>query len=161
MNKDKQISTLADSVTGLTPLQEQTALRLAAGESIKAVAEALDIDRGTIYLWQSQTAFRCFYSKQCYEVRESLKNGLLSLRDEALNVIKGALLSENEHTALKTAMWIVDKGLAEEKDKQPTDVRDVLKVEYTRKNSVGGNDVYFHKQEYLQELDRRGLLPDL
>ena len=150
-----------DEVTGLTPTQEKVAVMLAIGENIKDVANKVGVSRGTIYLWQNKQEFQCYYNRQCVESRESLRNGLLSLRDEALSVIKRALLSDKESTALKVAMWVVDKGLSEEKEKRPVEIRDVLKALYTTKRISGANDPYFNSEAYQRALQEKGLLPDL
>lgn len=111
-DKNKQISTDLLEVskeTGLTPLQEQTAILLASGGTITEVAEQLSLNRGTIYKWQKQITFKCFFNRQCADNRGNLVTGLFGLANEALSTIRDCLHSENEQTRLKAAMWLTDK----------------------------------------------------
>lgn len=112
MDKNRQKSTDLPEVnkeTGLTPIQEQTAILLASGETITAVADRLSLNRGTIYNWQKQITFKCFFNRQCADSRGNLVMGLFGLANEALNTIRECLHSDNEATRLKAAIWLTEK----------------------------------------------------
>lgn len=108
-NKQQKATETANQETGLTPLQEQTAIMLASGERITAVAEQLNLNRSTIYKWQRLVTFKCFFNRQCKDYRDTLITGLFGLSQEALQTIKESLHSDNEAVRLKTAMWLADK----------------------------------------------------
>ena len=90
--------------TGLTPIQEQAAILLASGDSFTAVAEKVSVNRSTLYKWQMQITFQCFFNQQCNDYKNNLKNGLFGLANEALSAIRDCLHSDNEATRLKAAM---------------------------------------------------------
>lgn len=148
-----------NALTGLTPIQEQAAILLASGDTITAVAEKISVNRSTLYKWQMQVTFQCFFNQQCTDYKNNLKNGLFGLADEALNAIRDCLHSENEATRLKAAMWITDK--VELSETGSTNVRAALKGRHT-KNSLNdwGDLSTFDEKGYKDELRRLGLSPD-
>lgn len=109
MDKIKQKSTELTLVTGLTPQQEQAAMLLASGESVTDVANVINVNRATIYLWQQKINFKCFYNQQCRIIQENIKNGLCGLYDEALQAIRNSLQSNNDLLRLKAAMYVISK----------------------------------------------------
>ena len=141
--------------TGLTPIQEQAALLLASGETITAVAAKLELNRCTLYEWQKLITFKCYFNQQATDYRDSLRNGLFGLADEALNVIKGCLQSGNEITRLKTAIWLIER--VKDVDTGSTDVRAVLKERCTHIQAPWDMSVpmsVFNEKEYNKELER-------
>lgn len=108
-NIQQKITEIQES--GLTPIQEQTAILLASGKSITEVSETLNINRTTIYQWKNKVTFQCFFNFQRAESKELLRNGLFALYEDAFNVIKESLSSDNPNptTRLKAAMWIIQK----------------------------------------------------
>lgn len=107
-NKKEQNVTKS-TITGLTPQQEQACILLASGENITNVAEKLSLNRGTLYRWQQDKAFECFYNKQCQDYKDEVKNGLLGLHQQAITTIKQIIKTGGEVSRLKAAMWVLDK----------------------------------------------------
>ncbi len=142
-------------LTGLTPIQEQAAILLASGDSITAVAEKISVNRSTLYKWQIQVTFQCFFNQQCTDYKNNLKNGLFGLADEALNAIRDSLQSKNEAIRLKTAMWITDK--VELSETGTTDVRAVIKERHTKSESIDWDTPTFDEHGYKNELKQLGL----
>ena len=141
--------------TGLTPIQEQAALLLASGETITAVATKLEVNRCTLYEWQKLVTFQCYFNQQATDYRDSLRNGLFGLADEALKVIKGCLQSGNEITRLKTAIWLIER--VKDVDTGETDVREVIKEKCTHIQTPWDMEKpvsVFNENEYNKELKR-------
>lgn len=162
MSKNQQKSTYLPEVnkeTGLTPIQEQTAILLASGETITAVAEQLSLNRGTIYKWQKQIAFNCFFNRQCADSKSNLIIGLFGLAHEALNTIKDCLHSDNEATRLKAAMWLTDK--INNITVGQTDVIAAVKKECTKSAldwDLGKDE--FNERQYKEKLKELGVVDD-
>lgn len=158
MNKSEQNQTISTE-SGLTPLQEQAATLLASGKNISAVAEELSLNRGTIYQWQQKLTFQCYFNFQRQEAKDTLKNGLFSLYNEALEAVKGCLTSENETIKLKAATYIIQK--IEENSMGNTNIREVLKEQATRKEGfMTGWELekeVFDEKEYKRLLKENGL----
>lgn len=140
--------------TGLTPQQEQVAILLASGAGVTEVADKAQISRATIYQWQQLTTFKCFFNKQCNDVRNALTVGLFGLASEALQVIKECLNSEDDKVRLKTAIWITDKLHSVEIDQ--TDIITALKAEATYTDNIFSSP-YLHEEEYQEKLQYYGL----
>ena len=162
MYKNKQKSTDLQEVnkeTGLTPIQEQTAILLASGETITAVADQLSLNRGTIHKWQKQVSFKCFFNRQCADSRENLVIGLFGLANEALSTIRDCLHSDNEATRLKAAMWLTEK--ISNIPIGQTDVITAVKKECT--HSPIDWDISkgeFDKMQYKARLKKLGIVDD-
>lgn len=109
MDKNQQKSTELTLVTGLTPIQEQAAVLLASGESVTEVAEKVNVNRATIYLWQQKINFQCFYNQQCQIIQDNIRNGLCGLYANALQAVKDSLKSSNEALRLKAAIYVIGK----------------------------------------------------
>lgn len=107
-NKNEQKPTLLEA-SGLTPQQERACILLASGENYTTVAEKLGINRGTLYEWQKDTAFKCFYNRQCKDFQDEITNGVMSLHKTALDTVRILLLEGNDNTRLKAAFWVLDK----------------------------------------------------
>ena len=161
MNRNQQNQTIL-TASGLTPLQEQAATLLASGKNISEVAEELSLNRGTIYQWQQKITFQCYFNFQRQEAKDTLKNGLFSLYNEALEAIKGCLSSENETIKLKAATYIIQK--IEENPMGETDIKEVLKGQATRIESdfpiINAEREVFDEKEYKRLLIENGVKDD-
>lgn len=140
--------------TGLTPTQEQAATLLASGVSVTDVATKLDVARATIYLWQKQTTFKCFFNSRCNDARSTLVVGLYGLADEALQAIRESLQSQNEQVRLKAAMWITDK--LQSVEIKETDIITAIKDEATYGDWMD-IEPQFHEDEYKARLKELGI----
>ena len=132
---------------------------MANGESITAVANKLNINRSTIYDWQKQAPYKCFFNKQCADNRSTLSVGLFGLAQEALTAVRDCLHSQNEQTRLKAAMWLTER--LDNFSIGVTDVREALKDECTHPVinwAVDGDEL--DKKEYKQRLKALGLDDD-
>lgn len=109
MSKNQQNSTQSTLVTGLTAQQEQAAILLASGESVTDVADKVNVNRATIYLWQQKISFQCFYNQQCQIIQDNIRNGLCGLYADALDTIKLILQKGSYVLRLKAAMYVIGK----------------------------------------------------
>lgn len=153
-NRIEQKATISPT-TGLTPQQEQACILLASGESVTDVADKLSLNRGTLYKWQQNKAFECYYNKQCQEYKNEVKNGLLGLHQQAVATIKQLITIGSEATRLKAATWVLDKVEAIEVGE--TSIRRVLKEQCTTTNNGWGNFTNFDEKEYNKQLKVLGL----
>ena len=168
MNKKKQNSTKptgknkpvdVSQETGLTPIQEQAAMLLASGESITAVADKLSLNRGTIYKWQKDVTYKCFFNRQCADNRSTLAIGLFGLAEEALTAVRECLHSQNEGTRLKAAMWLTER--LDNFSIGQTDVREAIRKECTHPLlNWQIEEETLNKREYLERLAALGLDDD-
>lgn len=141
-------------ITGLTPTQEQAATLLASGTSITEVADKLNVSRASLYIWQKQTTFQCYFNRCCNEARSTLMGGLYGLAQEALATIKDCLQSEDEKIKLKAAIWIADKIQSVE-IREHTDIVAYLTDEATYAERY--EEPYLHEEELKQKLEELGL----
>lgn len=164
MNKKKQKSTKATGIskpvdvsptTGLTPIQEQAAMLLASGESVTAVADKLSLNRGTIYKWQKDVTYKCFFNRQCADNRSTLAMGLFGLAQEALTAVRDCLHSQNEQTRLKAAMWLTER--LENFSIGQTDVREAIKQDCTSSTLDWEIKPDFNEIAYKEQLEVWGL----
>ena len=95
--------------TGLTPKQEQCAIMLASGVSMSEVSKHINTSRTTIYRWQGDLAFQCFFNSMKLDAKNYIESSLFGLKEKALDSIKACLDSNNDAIKLKASMWIVDK----------------------------------------------------
>lgn len=145
------------SVTGLTPTQERACSLLASGAKTAEVAQELDVPEQTIYLWQKQTTFVCYYNKQRSVIKNAAVQSLFGLMDEAVTAIRESLNSTNESVRLKAASYIIDKLQNIEVGK--TDIIEAVKAEATY-SDTGGWDIaenVFHESEYMDRLQELGV----
>lgn len=155
MNNKQQKSTVSKE-TGLTPIQEQACMLLASGASITEVADKLSLNRGTIYKWQKQVPFMCYFNRQCTDNRGNLLTGLYGLTDEALKAIKDCLHSSNEATRLKAAIWLTEKIC--DMPIGQTDVVTALKKECTHNTLIDENwGNVLDKKEFAQKMSYWGI----
>lgn len=113
--------------TGLTALQEKGAILLASGIRISDVAKELGTSRGTLYRWQNQVAFQCFYNLMKQDVKNYMEGSVLELHTQALEGIKASLSSCNEAIKLRASMWVIEK--ISQMAVGQTDVRSALKFQ--------------------------------
>lgn len=158
LNKNLQKSTVSKE-TGLTPIQEKACILLASGCTITDVAERLSLNRGTLYKWQMQTPFKCFFNKQCADVKYNLVSGMLGLANDAVGTIRECLSSTNDAVRLKAAFWIVEK--IDSLEIGQTNVVLALKEECTHNNFWSDDmGVTLDEKEFKQKLDYWGVETD-
>ena len=158
-NNFKQKPTLS-AITGLTPQQERACVLLASGESVTSVAEQLGVNRCTLYKWQENKAFQCYYNRHCQDYKNEVKNGIINLHQQAIRTIKELLSRGNEATRLKASIWILEKVEAVEVG--DADIRQVLQKDCTKAEPSCSDVVFeglpeFDRKAYLQELKKYGL----
>ena len=95
--------------TGLTPIQERAVSLLVAGKNYTDVANELKIDRSTLYVWADKITFIAYFNRLNKEIRDKIKNRLISMHEDALTAIKEGLISENPAIRHKTATWVLEK----------------------------------------------------
>ena len=136
-------------VTGLTPVQEQACILLAAGDCFTTVSEKLHVTRYTLYQWQQTDVFKCYYNQQLQEVKENLRGGLLAMHRMAMDTISDIMANGGEALRLKAAMYVCDK--VEALQVEQTDIRALIA------DKLAFPDMVCDSQEYRRELKKRGL----
>lgn len=150
----KQQKPTISPTTGLTPQQEQAAIMLASGENLTGVARQLNLNRSTLYEWQENTAFQCFYNQQCQEHQQAVKNALFGLHSTAIDTLTDLLSNGNENTRLKASMWLLERVANTEVGE--TNIRAVLREKCTH-DDMDINWAKLNEGEYKAELRRYGL----
>lgn len=150
----KQQKPTVSPTTGLTPQQEQAAIMLASGENLTGVARQLNLNRSTLYEWQENTAFQCFYNQQCQEHQQAVKNALFGLHSTAIDTLTDLLNNGNENTRLKASMWLLERVANTEVGE--TNIRAVLREKCTH-DDMDINWAKLNEGEYKAELRRYGL----
>lgn len=150
----KQQKPTNSPLTGLTPQQEQAAMMMASGENITAVARQLNLNRSTLYEWQENMAFQCFYNQQCQDHQQAVKNALFGLHNTAIETLTDLLTNGNENTRLKASMWLLERVANTEIGK--TNIRTALKEKCTH-NELDVDWEKLNEDEYKAELKRYGL----
>lgn len=143
------------SVTGLTPTQERACSLLASGAKTTDVAQELDVPEQTIYLWQKQTTFVCYYNKQRSVIKNAAVQSLFGLMEEAVTAIRESLNSTNESVRLKAATYIVDK--LQNIDVGKTDIVEAVKAEATYSDVPEWGANTLHESEYRNRLKELGV----
>lgn len=154
VNRNEQKATISP-ITGLTPQQEQACLLLASGENLTDVADKLSLNRGTIYKWQQNKAFECFFNKQCREYKDEVRNGLLGLHQQAIATMGQLIATGNEATRLKAAIWVLEK--IEAINVGETNIKQVLKAQCTTTTDDWADFTQFNEKEYKKQLKAYGL----
>ena len=154
VNRNEQNATISPT-TGLTPQQEQACILLASGENVTNVADKLSLNRGSLYKWQQNKAFECFYNKQCQEYKNEVKNGLLGLHQQAVATIEQLITTGSEATRLKAATWVLEKVEAIEVGE--TSIKRALKEQCTTTSDDWGDLTTFDEKEYKRQLKAFGL----
>lgn len=150
LTKSAKIPDVVSPETGLTTLQEKGAILLASGIRLTEVAKELGTSRGTLYRWQNQVAFQCFYNLMKQDVKNYMEGSVLELHTQALEGIKSSLSSDNEAIRLKASMWVIEK--ISQIQVGETDARRVLKEE-SKRESAGWN----WESDYQKALEKAGL----
>ena len=153
VNRNEQNATISPT-TGLTPQQEQACILLASGENVTNVADKLSLNRGTLYKWQQNKAFECFYNKQCQEYKNEVKNGLLGLHQQAIATMRQLIATGNEATRLKAAIWVLEK--VEAINIGETNIKQALKAQCTTTDDWS-DFTQFNEKEYKRQLKAYGL----
>ena len=143
------------SITGLTPTQEKACTLLASGAKATAVAAQLDLPEQTIYLWQKQKTFVCFYNKQRSVIKDAAVQSLFGLMDEAVAAIRESLKSSNSVVKLRAATYIIDK--LHNLDVGKTDIIEEVKAEATYQDEWIEEESRFHEGEYRRKLKELGV----
>lgn len=154
VNRNEQNATISPT-TGLTPQQEQACILLASGENVTNVADKLSLNRGTLYKWQQNKAFECFYNKQCQEYKNEVKNGLLGLHQQAIATMRQLIATGNEATRLKAAIWVLEK--VEAINIGETNIKQALKAQCTTTTDDWSDFTQFNEKEYKRQLKAYGL----
>lgn len=155
----QQKPTLSEE-TGLTPVQEQTAILLASGESISSVAEKLNLNRSTIYQWQEILTFQCFFNQQKQDIRESIRNEIFKIGKNAVKVLKDCMESNDEKLRLKASLEVIDR--IESASIGEYNVRKILKEEATYKPlDIDLNAPVLDEEKYVELLEEYGLNPKM
>ena len=151
-----QTAVRTSKVTGLTPTQERACSLLASGENAISVAQQVGVEENTIFLWQSNISFKCFYNRQRYIRKEAAVQSLFGLYEDAVKAIRESLNSENESVKLKAATYIVDKLQNVEIGR--TDIIEQVKAEATHNplNEWGGG-AELDEDEYRERLNELGI----
>ena len=140
--------------TGLTAIQEQCAMLLAAGERVSEVADKLQVSRSTIYQWNDSVTFQCFTNQLRDEVQRHTNQTLFSLAGEALSAIRQALKSGSESIRLKSAIWLLERiGKFDVGECSPFNI---LRKESTF-NEYEMNQEFFSSKYYNKRLKELGL----
>lgn len=127
---------------------------LASGENLTGVARQLNLNRSTLYEWQENTAFQCFYNQQCQEHQQAVKNALFGLHSTAIDTLTDLLSNGNENTRLKASMWLLERVANTEVGE--TNIRAVLREKCTH-DDLDINWAKLNEGEYKAELRRYGL----
>ena len=159
-NRTSQSKPGVNPKTGLTAIQEQCAVMLAAGENVSAVAERLQISRTTIYQWGDLLTFQCFSNQLRDEARRVINGSLARMAAEAVEAVRQVLSSDNEGMKLKAATWILERmdGFS---------VGECNPFKVLKKKATYNDDLNkewpketFHELEYDEELKAWGLEED-
>lgn len=110
--------------TGLSPIQERAINLLLSGATITSVAEKLNIDRSTIYQWQSKENFQAYYNELSQKIKFNTESELIGMYREALDALRESLNVTNDSVRLKAACWLIEKIHAIEPGE--TDVRKMI-----------------------------------
>lgn len=140
--------------TGLTSTQERACSLLASGQTTEAVAAELSVPEQTLYLWQKQTTFECYYNKRRSVIKNAAVQSLFGLVQDATTAIRESLNSENESVRLKAATYIIDK--LQNIDVGKTDILEIARAEATY-NDRWESEPTFHEKEYKAKLSELGV----
>ena len=93
----------------LEPQQQQALTLLAGGLGVDEVSNALDIHRTTLWRWRKHPEFIASWNQMVQKGKETQIQALLELQNQAFDVLKDCLSSQNEMLRFKAAMKIVEK----------------------------------------------------
>lgn len=130
---------------------------LASGETLTKIAQQLHLNRSTLYEWQTNQAFQCYYNQQCQEFQQDVKNALFGLHRQAVDTLNELLERGNENTRLKAALWIIERVASIKVGE--VEIKEVLKRKCTHNTAIYDlNELDL--REYERELAKYGLQDD-
>ncbi len=93
----------------LEPQQQKALTLLAGGLGVDEVSDALDIHRSTLWRWRKHPEFIASWNQMVKQGKEKQIQALLELQQQAFNVLRDCLSSQNELLRFKAAITIVEK----------------------------------------------------
>ena len=93
----------------LEPRQQHAMALLAGGKGVDEVCGALNIHRTTLWRWRKQPEFIAGWNQMVKQGKEKQIQALLGLQQQAFNVLRDCLSSQNELLRYKAAITIVEK----------------------------------------------------
>ena len=93
----------------LEPQQQQALVLLAGGQSVDEISDTLKIHRTTLWRWRKQPEFIASWNQMVQQGKEKQIQTLLELQQQAFNVLRECLSSQNELLRFRAAIAIVEK----------------------------------------------------
>ena len=93
----------------LEPRQQHAMVLLAGGQGVNEVCDALNIHRTTLWRWRKHPEFIAGWNQMVKQGKEKQIQALLELQQQAFNVLRDCLSSQNELLRYKAAITIVEK----------------------------------------------------
>ena len=93
----------------LEPQQQQALVLLAGGQSVDEISDTLKIHRTTLWRWRKQPEFIASWNQIVQQGKERQIKSLLDLQQQAFNVLRECLSSQNELLRFRAAIAIVEK----------------------------------------------------
>ena len=112
-------------------IQKQRAIQLLLeGKAVAQVAEAIGVDRTTVYRWLKEPSFVAERNRQANELRDTAQSRLHALVGKSIDVVERQLAAGN----LKAALAVLKSTgmMALEKPDTETDERQLIKREVER-----------------------------
>lgn len=94
--------------SGLSEQQYTAVSLLLTGLTQKDVAEAISVDKGTVYRWHNDPHFVAELRQQRLDMHESSIDKLRGLAQQAIDVLAEGLNSEHERVRMRAASKILD-----------------------------------------------------
>jgi transposase-like protein len=141
--------------TNLQPKHEQFVALLIAGKSYKDIANELEVNRATLTVWRQLETVEARYNQLVTEVKNDLESGLIGLYSEAVETVKKCLTSENDHTRLKAALWLIEK--AENLKPGLTDPKEIIRQAATKPAYDFGDFENLDTEQYNKRVAELGL----
>ncbi|WP_412068859.1 hypothetical protein [Rubrivirga sp. IMCC43871] len=99
---------------GLSPAQTRAAFLIALGEGNSTVADALGIDRSTVWRWGRLETFEAAVNTLLADAKAEVERGALARVQRAYRTLDGLLASQDERVRLRAALSILDRAEAAE-----------------------------------------------
>jgi len=93
----------------MEPQQQQALALLVSGKSVDEISGELDIHRTTLWRWRKQPDFIAGWNQMIKQSKEKQIQLLLDLQQQAFNVLRECLSSQNELLRFRAAIAIVEK----------------------------------------------------
>lgn len=113
--------------SGLTIKQEQVAVALAMGWSIKSIEETYDVTHTTLYAWRQQPAFIAHLRRLQRETVREIRGQLSELANKSIETISGIIDGGGEQARLKAACYVLDFMAGEQRDAKKLKQKLVIK----------------------------------